>query len=78
MVAHPLAVHQVHDQCSARGEGSLDGVEHRQIVFKALEVAERIAEDADAVELAVAKPEAPRIALVERDLKTALLGAFAG
>ncbi len=78
MRSHPLAVHQIHDQDAARGEGALDRFEHRQIVLRPVEIAERVAEDADAVKFAIAKPEAARVAFMEGDLQISLPGTLAG
>src|SRR5262249_45691607 len=76
--AHPIAVHQVHDQGAAGGERPLDRFEDCEIVLRTLEIAKRIAQNADAVKFAVAEVEAPRIAFVEGNLQIALLGTFAG
>jgi len=78
MVAHPLAIHQVHDESAARGQGALDRFEHRKIVLGPIEIAERIAEHADTVKLAVAEAKAAGVAFVERHLKIALPGALPG
>src|SRR6516165_2938218 len=78
MVAHPVTVHQIHDERTARAERALYCLEYSEIVLRALEITERVAEDADAMELTVAKPKAPRIAFVKRHLEDTLLGALAG
>ena len=78
MVAHPVAIHQIHDQRSAGGERAFDRLEHGEIVLRALEIAERVAEDADAMKLAIAETKTPGITLVKRDLQVALPGALAG
>src|SRR5438105_1062085 len=78
MMAHPVAIHQIHDERAARGQGSVDRFEHRQIVLRPLEIAKGIPEDADAMKVTVAEAKPPRIALVKRDLQVALLGALAG
>src|SRR5579884_1501293 len=78
MLAHPLAVHQVHDEGGAGCEGALHRFEDGKVVLLAVEIAERVAEDADAMEFAVAEAEAAGVALVERHLQVALLGALAG
>ena len=75
---HPLAVHQIHDERAARGQGALDRFEHRQIVLGPVEIAERIAEHADAMKLAVAEPETAGVAFMERHLQIALSGALLG
>ena len=77
MMTHPVAVHQIHDEGPAGGERAADRFEHGEIVLRALEIAERISEDADAVKVTVAKTKPPRIAFVKRDLQVALLGALA-
>ena len=74
--AHPIAVHQVHDQCAAGAERTLDRFEDGKIVLWALEIAERIAQDADAMKLGVAKAKAARVAFVKGNLKIALPGAL--
>src|SRR6516164_1826909 len=78
MVAHPVAVHQIHDERAAGGEGALDRLEHREIVLRTLEITEGIAQDADAMELRVAETKAPGVAFMKRDLQVALFGALAG
>ena len=78
MMAHPVAVHQIHDERSAGGEGAVDRFEHGEIVLRTLEIAEGIPQDADAVKVTVAEAKPPRIAFVKRDLQVALLGALAG
>ena len=78
MMAHPVAVHQIHDERSAGGEGAVDRFEHGEIVLRTLEIAEGISQDADAVKVTVAEAKPPRIAFVKRDLQVALLGALAG
>ena len=78
MAAHPFAVHQIHDQRAARGERPPHRFEHREIVLGPVEIAERIAEDADAVEVAVAEPKAARVAFVKRHRQVALAGPLAG
>src|SRR5205823_11080079 len=78
MRPHPLSVHQIHDQDAARGEGALHRFQHREVVFRPVEIAERIAEDADAMEFAVAEPKTPGVAFMEGDLQVALPGALAG
>src|SRR6516225_10760087 len=77
VTTHPLAIHQIHNKRPAGGEGTFDRFEHGEIVFLTLEVAKRVAEKADAMKLGVAKAKASRVTFVERDLKVALLGAFA-
>ena len=78
MMAHPVAIHQIHDERAAGGEGAVDRFEHGEIVLGTLEIAEGVPQDADAVKVTVAEPKPPRIALVKRDLQVALLGALAG
>ena len=78
MRPHPLAVHQIHDQDAARGEGALDRFEHRQIVLRPVEIAKRVAEDTDTVKFAIAESEAARVAFMERSLQIALPGTLAG
>src|SRR5271165_5981861 len=78
MVAHPIAVHQIHDKGPARGEGAVDRFEHGEIVLRTLEIAEGIPQDTNAVKIPVAEAKPPRIAFVKRDLQVALLGALAG
>ena len=77
ITAHPLAIHQIHDERSAGSQGALDRFEHREIVLRALEIAERVAQQADAMKFGLAEAKAPCVALVERDLQVALPGAFA-
>jgi hypothetical protein len=76
-VAHPLAVHQVHDQHAAGGQSAAHGFEDREIVLRPIEIAERVAEDADAVEFAVAEAKAAGVTLVERHRQPGLPGALA-
>src|SRR5205085_9850097 len=78
MRAHPLAIHQIHHQDAARGEGALYRFEHRQIVFRPIEIAERVAEDADAMKFALAEPETTGIAFMDGDWQVALPGALTG
>src|SRR5262249_28652395 len=78
MAAHPVAVHQIHDQRAAGGERALDRFKHREVILRALEITERIAKDADAMEFGVAEAKTPRIAFVKRNLEVTLLGALAG
>ena len=78
MAPHPLAVHHVHDEGAARGQRALHRLQHREIVFRPVEIAERVAEHADAMKFPVAEPEAARVAFVECHLQIALPGALAG
>jgi len=77
MAAHPIAVGQVHDQRAARGERPLHRLEDGDIVLLAVEIAEGIAEDADAVKAALRHAELAGIALVERKGEVPLAGALA-
>src|SRR5207237_10119218 len=77
MRPHPLSVHQLHDQDAARGEGALHRFQHREVVFRPVEIAERIAEDADAMEFAVAEPKTAGLAFMKGDLQNAPPGALA-
>ena len=78
MSAHPIAIHQVHDQGAARAERPLDRFENREIVLRPLEIAKGIAEHAHAAKFGVAEAKAAGVALVERDRQAALAGALAG
>src|SRR5262249_41689223 len=76
MEAHPIAVHQIHDERAARSESAVDRFENGQVVFRAFEIAEGVPENADAMKVCVAEAKPSRIAFVKRDLQVALLGAF--
>ena len=77
MAAHPLAVGEVHHQGSARGQRALHRLQHGNVVLLAVEIAEGVAEDADAVEAALTDAELARVALVEGEREATLLGALA-
>src|SRR6202023_4138643 len=77
MMAHPVAVHQIHDERPAGSEGAVDRFEHGEIVLRTLEIAEGVPQDADAVKVTVAKTKPPGVTFVKRDLQVRLLGAFA-
>ena len=77
MAAHPVAVGQVHDQLAVRAQRPLDRLEHGQIVLLALEIAEGVAEERDAIERAFGDAEAAGVALVEARDQPLLLGALA-
>ena len=77
VTAHPVAVHQIHDQLAAAGQRPLDPFENGEIVFLPLEIAKGIAEDAYAIEFAVAEAKIARVAFVKRWLLLGLLGALA-
>src|SRR5271155_573696 len=76
--AHPIAVHQVHDQRAAGAECSLHRFEYGEVVLWTLEIAERIAQNADAMKFGVAEAKPARVAFVKRNLKIGLPGALAG
>ena len=65
MTAHPLAVHQIHDERSAGSEGAFDRFEHGEIILRSFEITERVAQQADAMKLALAETKASRVAFVE-------------
>ena len=77
MMAHPVAIHQIHDERPAGGEGAVDRFEHGEIVLRTLEIAEGVPQNADAVKVTVAKTKPPGVAFVKRDLQIALLRALA-
>src|SRR5271170_1365543 len=76
--AHPIAVHQVHYQRPTGAECPLDRLEDGKVVLWTLEIAERIAQNADAMKLGVAKAKTAGVAFVKRNLKIGLPGALAG
>src|SRR5207247_2004085 len=78
MAPHPLSVHQIHDEDAARGQCALDRLQHREIVFRPVEIAKRVAQNADAMKLPVAEPKTPRVAFVKGERQIALPGALAG
>src|SRR4051795_889459 len=78
MMAHPVAIHQIHHERSAGGEGALYCFEHGQVILRALEIAKGITQDAGAMKVTVAEAKPPCVAFVKRDLEVALLGALAG
>ena len=65
IVAHPGAVDDVEHQHAVRAERPLDAREHRGIVLVAVEIAEGISHQTDAIEVPIAEPEAARVALAE-------------
>ena len=79
MTAHPLAIHQIHDERSAGGEGALDRFEHGEIVLRTLEIAERVAQTGRRNEIRPSPRRKRRASPSwKRDLQVALPGAFAG
>src|SRR5690348_3319752 len=76
-MAHPFAIHQVHDQLAADNQCPLGRFENGEIVLRPLEIAERISKYAHTMKFAIAEAEFSDIALVKGDLQVALLGALA-
>src|SRR5215469_15624151 len=77
MVAHPVAVHQIHDERTAGTESAVYRFEHGEIILRTLEITKRISQNADTVKIAIAQAKPPCIALVKRHLQVAVLGALA-
>src|SRR6185437_12360992 len=77
MAAHPVAVGQIHHQRAARRERPLHRAQHGNVILLAVEIAEGVAEDRDAVKAAVGRAELARVALVEGDAEAALAGTLA-
>src|SRR5260370_19736891 len=78
MTAHPVAVHQIHDERAAGGEGAVDRFEHGEIVLRTLEIAEGGPKDTDAVKVTLAEAKPPCVAFMKGDPQVALFGALAG
>src|ERR1700731_989958 len=43
MMAHPVAIHQIHDERATGGEGALDRFEHCEIVLRTFEITKPVA-----------------------------------
>src|SRR5215467_4070935 len=78
MPTHPFAVHQIHDERTAGGQGALDSFQYGEVVLRPLEITERVPQQTDAMKLGLAETKAPGIAFVERNRQVALPGALAG
>src|SRR3546814_8435020 len=77
MLAHPGAVDEVHGDDAARAQRPHLRFEHGGVVLLAVEIAEGIAHQADAVEARLRNAELARVAFLEGDRQTLLLGTLA-